>query len=183
MTTEEIRDLSDETEENCLAVNIASYISISQYSLFTNNFYISSETLQISGQVLPHCPSIKFLWVVIEDKLSISAHITSACNKVSRTIWFAKKILHSIPKKPLRCPYFSPVYPHLTYTIEAWGNSSRTKLSRCLKILGSTRNNATYRDLKLFTLNAISQFFALIRIFRYYNFGLGRYFRYKINSP
>ena len=86
MTTEEIRDLSDETEENCLAVNIASYISISQYSLFTNNFYISSETLQISGQVLPHCPSIKFLWVVIDDKsfgicylfqLSISSQLRS----------------------------------------------------------------------------------------------------------
>ena len=175
--------------DNWLCANKLSLnISKSQYSLFTNNVHSSSETLQIRGQVLPQCSSIKFLGVVIDDKLSFSAHITSVCDKVSRNIGFMKKVSHIIPNKPLRCLYYSLVYPHLTYAIEAWGNSSKTKLSRlrrlldrCLKILGSTRNNATYRDLKLFTLNEIYHFFTLIRIFKYYNFGLGRYFRHKFS--
>ena len=99
-----------------------------------------------------------------------------------------KKLSHIILKKPLRCFYYSLIYPHLTYAIEAWGTSSKTKfyrlgrlLDRCLTILGSTINSATYRDHKLLTLNEIHQFFTLIPTFKHYNFGLGRYFRHKIS--
>ena len=125
--------------------------SKSQYFLLTSNYYSRNDSLQIKGQVLTQCSSIKFLEVVINDKLSFSAYIKSSCNKVSANIGLIKKLSHIILKKPLRCLYYSLIYPHLTYAIKAWGNSSKTKLFRlrrllyrCLEILGSTRNDATY---------------------------------------
>ena len=99
--------------DNWLCTNKLSLnFSKTQHSMFTNNFYRSSETLQIRGQVLPQCSSIKFLGVVIDDKLTFSAHITFVC---SRNIGFVKKVSHIIKKKPFRCLYYSLVYPHLTY--------------------------------------------------------------------
>ena len=74
----------DKIDNWLCAYKLSLNISKSLYSLFTNNFYSSSETLHIRGQVLPQCWSIKFLGIGIDDKLSFSAHITSVCNKVCR---------------------------------------------------------------------------------------------------
>ena len=175
--------------DNWLCANKLSLnISKSQFCMFSNFHFNNSSALQIRGQVLPQWSHTKFLGIVIDDKLSFSAHITTVCNKISRNIGFINKLSHFIPKNPLRCLYYSLIYPHLTYAIEAWGNSSKTKLSRlrrlldrCLKILGKESNDSTYHGLKLFTLNEIYQFFTFIRIFKYYSSGLGNYFRYKFS--
>ena len=122
------------------------------------------------GQVLPQCSHTKFIGIVLDDKFSFSVHITNVCNKISRNICFINKLSHFIPKKPLRCLYYSLIYLHLTYAIEAWGNSSRTKFSRlrrpldrCLQILEKENNDSTYHVLKFFTLNEIYQFFTFLR--------------------
>ena len=89
----------DEIDNWLCAIKFSLSIFKSQYSLFTNIHYSRSDGLQIRGQVLPHCSSIKFLGFVIDDELSFSLHITSICNKISRNIGFMKKLLHIISKK------------------------------------------------------------------------------------
>ena len=109
--------------------------SKSQFCMFSYNHFNNSRALQIGGQVISQCSLIKLLGIVIDDKFSFSAHITTVCNKISRKIGFTNKLSHFIPKKPLRCLYYCLSYSHLTYVLEAWGNSSKTKLSRLRRLL------------------------------------------------
>ena len=66
-------------------------MSKSQICMFNTFQYNNSSILQIRGQVLPQCSHSKLLGIVIDDKLSFPAHITTVCNENSRNIDFIKK--------------------------------------------------------------------------------------------
>ena len=73
---------------------------------------------------------IKYLGVIIDNKLTWIPHITHVKNKVSKGIGIMFKAKKILKKNTLINLYHSYIYPYLIYCIEAWGNASNCHLEQ-----------------------------------------------------
>ena len=90
----------------------------------------NSSNVVIGGSILTKIDEIKYLGVIIDNKLTWIPHITYVKNKVSKgtgIMFKAKKILK---RNTLINLYHSYIYPYLIYCIEAWGNASNCHLEQ-----------------------------------------------------
>ena len=71
---------------------------------------------------------IKFIGVILDNKLSWIQHISYVKNKMSKGIGIMYKTRNYINKKALLCLYSSYIYPYFIYCIESWGNASNCHL-------------------------------------------------------
>ena len=71
---------------------------------------------------------IKYLGVILDNKLSWIQHISYVKNKISKGIGIMYKARNYINKKALIGLYHSYIYPYLIYCIESWGNASNCHL-------------------------------------------------------
>ena len=67
---------------------------------------------------------IKYLGVILDNKLSWIQHISYVKSKISKDIGIMYKARNYINKKALLGLYHSYIYPYLIYCIESWGNAS-----------------------------------------------------------
>ena len=86
--------------------------------------------LKIRNESINCVNEIKFLGIILDDKLKFSNHISNVCNKISKICGIFNKLSALLPSEALKTMYFSLVYPHLIYAVEVWGNSNITKLRR-----------------------------------------------------
>lgn len=68
--------------------------------------------------------SVKFLGVIIDNKLTWEPHIIYISKKLSRVIYLLKQLKNHIPIKYLRSAYFAFFQSIILYGILFWGNSS-----------------------------------------------------------
>ena len=66
---------------------------------------------------------LKYLGVIIDDKITWIPHITYVQNKVSKCIGIMFKARSYLKRNALVNLYYSFIYPYLIYCIEAWGNA------------------------------------------------------------
>jgi len=95
------------------------------------NFEISMNGVRIEQTV-----SIKYLGVIIDNKLSWKPKISSLCKKLSQACGVVCKIRHFADIKILRLIYFSLFDSHLQYCIIDWGREHIKHLSgqcKCYK--------------------------------------------------
>lgn len=71
---------------------------------------------------------IKFLGVIIDNKLTWKSHIKYVQSKVSKCIAIINKAKYILNYKSLHMLYCSLVLPHFIYCIEVWGNNYKTSL-------------------------------------------------------
>ena len=71
-----------------------------------------------------------FLGVILDEHLSWKHHILSVSRKISKSIGTIYKSSFCLPKTPLRCLYYSLVYPYLIYCVSVWGSTYQSNLSR-----------------------------------------------------
>ena len=71
---------------------------------------------------------IKYLGVILDNKLSWIQHISYVKNKISKGIGIMYKARNYINKKALIGLYHSYIYPYFIYCIESWGNASNCHL-------------------------------------------------------
>ena len=71
---------------------------------------------------------IKYLGVILDNKLSWIQHISYVKNKISKGIGIMYKARNYINKKALIGLYHSYIYPYFIYYIESWGNASNYHL-------------------------------------------------------
>ena len=67
---------------------------------------------------------LKFLGVIIDEKLSFTRHISYIKNKISKTMGIIIKARKYINKKCIVNLYHSFDFPYLTYCTEIWGKHS-----------------------------------------------------------
>ena len=107
----------------------------SQYVLVTNKkfnleyFKISSNNSEIKRN---EC--IKYLGVLIDDKLCWENHIDNTCSKISKRCWALQSLKNILPSKFLINVYCSLIYSHLCYCIASWGCASKTRLMPLMKL-------------------------------------------------
>ena len=79
--------------------------------------------LVINDIQLTEVKSIKYLGLIIDNKLKWIDHISHVKNKISRGIGIIRKAKAFVNKKCLHDLYYSFIYPYFLYCIEVWGNA------------------------------------------------------------
>ena len=96
---------------------------------------IKSEGVQITrrNENIKETNSIKFLGIIVDNKLKWREHIIYIKNKVSRAIGIIYKAREYANKQTVKQMYYTFVFPYLIYCCEIWGNTSHTYLDPLIK--------------------------------------------------
>ena len=87
-------------------------------------------TLKLHHTKLFESSKIKYLGLILDNKLSWKDHITELCKKLSRAVGMLYKIRQFCPSSVLRSLYFSLFNSHLSYGLVVWGNAKRTLINK-----------------------------------------------------
>ena len=73
---------------------------------------------------------IKYLGVLIDEKLSWKYHIAYVSSRIARNIGIFSKLRHYMSLAQLKQLYYSLIYPYITYAILAWGSTYKTHIKK-----------------------------------------------------
>ena len=102
----------------------------------------SEPCLKLLDKTLKKVDKVKFLGVIIDEKLNWGPHIEHLQNKLKSSILMIKRIHKYIPKAEYMNLYNALFMSHMTYCISCWGGVSHNKLQklfvlqkRCVRLL------------------------------------------------
>ena len=72
--------------------------------------------------------SLKFVGVMINNKLTWKTHVELVENKISKSVVILFKANHSLNSKSLRSTYFALVHQYINYANIAWASTNKTYL-------------------------------------------------------
>ena len=116
--------------------------------------------VRIARHKLKKVDRVKFLGIIIDEKLNWEPHIEHLVNKLNMTIAMlkVKRIAKFIPKSEYRKLYDSLFKSHMNYCISSWGGVSEYKLQnifavqkRCIRLLFGKKfsfNHAGYYEIE-----------------------------------
>lgn len=140
---------------NVLSLNVMK----SNFLFFSNEDHIDVPNVEILGKGLARKKSVKYLGILIDDKLSWDVHIKSVTSKILQGIGVLKRLKSVLPYKSLLSIYYSLIQSHIQYGIVNWGspdtkniNTLNRLVTNCHNILTITSNQSA-KDLKLLTFN------------------------------
>jgi hypothetical protein len=122
-------------------------------------------TLKLHNTKLFESAKIKYLGLILDNKLNWKAHITELSKKLSRGVGLLYKVRHFCPTYVLRSLYFSLFNSHFSYGLAVWGNANRiytdkirSLQKRAIKAINSSLNedidtDRIFYDLKILTLD------------------------------
>ena len=84
----------------------------------------------MGGSIITATNEIKYLGVIIDNKITWIPHITYVKNKVSQGIGIMFIARNYLERNTLINLYHSYTYPYLIYCIEAWGNATNCHLEQ-----------------------------------------------------
>ena len=104
--------------------------------------YGSEKFVKLAEQALTRVDKVKFLGVMIDDKLTWEPQIEHLKDKLNWSINVIKRIMKFIPKSEYHTLYNALFKSHLSYCISCWGGVSDNKLEslfsiqkRCIRLL------------------------------------------------
>ena len=104
--------------------------------------YGSDRTVRIAGHKLKKVDKVRFLGIIIDDKLTWEPHLEHLVKKLNLSIMMLKRITKFIPKSEYMKLYDALFKSHLSYCISSWGGVSEYKLQnifsaqkRCVRFL------------------------------------------------
>ena len=88
-------------------------------------------TLKLNGKTLYESKKIKYLGLIVDDRLSWKFHINELCKKLGRVIGIIYRLKKTnCPKSVLLCIYSSLFQSQLCYGIMAWGSASKNLIEK-----------------------------------------------------
>ena len=90
--------------------------------------------LYMGGSIITATDKLKYLGVIINDKITWIPHIIYVKYKVSKGIGTMFKARNYLKRNALVNLYHSFIYPYLIYCIEAWGNATNCYLKQLYQI-------------------------------------------------
>ncbi len=91
-------------------------------------------TLKLNDTTIYESKKIKYLGIILDDRLTWKYHIAELCKKLSTSIGIIRKIKKLCPKRVQIALYFSLFQSHLNYGACVWGNS-KIALQERLQVL------------------------------------------------
>ena len=141
------------------------------YSM-SQGFLKNSDGSNIRIRNLQQTCCMKFLGVLIDEKLKFGIHCVVLLGKLSRVsaiIWKSRDILS---KSPLRMLYLSLGWSQLTYGVLAWGrgnlvsiNKIKSAQNQILKTIYGYHDNSIYKASNLLTFDETYEWLGLIKLY------------------
>jgi len=95
---------------------------------------------------------IKYLGLIIDDRLSWKFHINELCKKLNRSIGMLYKIRQYCPTTVLKSLYHSLFSSHLSYGLAVWGNADLIYLDKISKLQKRAVRAITFADYRASSL-------------------------------
>ena len=174
---DELLILSDWFRSNKLSLNVGKC----NYMLFTNIRNVEDWLeLKIGRETIKKSETVKFLGLILDDKLTWNQHIKMCSSKVSGSLYALNRIKHLVSRKYLRSLYFAMIFPHISYGITIWGstyNIHKRKLiiaqKRAIRCVAGAKYNETtnplFYQLRLLKLDDLYKMEVAKIIFKYHN--------------
>ena len=129
----ELKNVSKWLSANRLTLNIdkSNFLIISNKRKIDTTVDIKIDNLSVKEK-----DCIKYLGVLIDNKLSWKQHSQYVNMKISKGIGVLAKMRHFVPSDVLKQLYHAFVSPHLSYAVINWGNAPKCatiKLNKSLK--------------------------------------------------
>ena len=126
-------------------------------------------TLKLNGTTLYESNKIRYIGIIMDDRLTWKHHITELSKKLSRSIGIIYKMKTLCPQHVLLSIYFSLVHSHLSYGACVWGTAKDmylNKIRNLQKKVIRTISYAGYKDHSgpLFKQHNILKFDDIIKI-------------------
>ena len=90
--------------------------------------------LKLNNTSIYESHKIKYLGILLDDRLSWKVHLSELSKKLSRSVGMLYRLRHFCPNTVLRSLYFSLFNSHLSYGLPIWGNADRINIEK-IKIL------------------------------------------------
>jgi hypothetical protein len=135
----EIKNLEVWCEKNDLFINKNKTVFMQFSAKKTILDY--SPLLLLEGTSIKECNEVKFLGLIMDNKLDWNSHISSICSKVASGCYLIQRIKDVCNLATAKMIYFAYVHSHISYGIILWGNSAHVGRlfilqKRALRILG-----------------------------------------------
>ena len=124
----ELIKVNDWLKVNKLSVNY----NKTNYIIFTKRKAKFKFNIKLEGHTIERVTNIKYLGVILNEKLHWAPHIHHIKNKISKSAYLISKLRHYVNLDTLKMVYYSLVYSHLIYCITSWGGAPTTVLQPIL---------------------------------------------------
>ena len=124
----ELKKLSLWLNLNRLALNVSktNFVIFRSYQKIPNH----NVTLLMNNRALEQKDHVKYLGVLLDQHLCWKHQIKNIALKVSRGLGIIAKLKPLLRDNLIRTIYFSVVYSHFYYGIQAWGSADKTILNK-----------------------------------------------------
>ena len=126
---------------NKLSLNI----SKTKYMVISN-LPSCNVSIKIQDHVLECVSNIKFLGVILDNKLTFKNHILATTGKIASAVGSMYRVKPFMQSKTLANIYYALVQSHLQYAILAWGSAAASNLSRIKSLQKRAINIITSYD-------------------------------------
>ena len=107
-------------------------------------------------------------------------HIDKICNKVSSGIGIIKKLKSFIGPAILNKIYNAIIYPHIIYSVEAWGSSSKAGIRRLNNLINKAKRHiGSTNNSTLISVENVHKRFCCTRLFKYFILKESNYYHQK----
>ena len=114
---DQLTKIDDWLKSNQLTINY----NKTNFMIFTRKKKISSPlSIRIGQNVINHKTNMKYLGVVIDEKMSWKNRVNYLCSKLAKGCWAISKPRNYVDLHTSRILYYSLIYPHLQYCISSW---------------------------------------------------------------
>ena len=169
----ELSDLSHWISINKLHINYdkTNYMLFypSKSTSYVNDL-VSRKHLLFNNHVIMRVHSVKYLGVMIDEKLSWSSHIDYLIGKVTSLTGILYRNKHFLPLDSKRNIYFALIYSVLTYCIEVYANIPKSSLNpliiKCNRLLRLLQHKA--RRTPLYDLYSTFHTLPIDLLFQYF---------------
>jgi hypothetical protein len=101
-----------------------------RYIVFSYRNNVELPIVELGDNVIQATDSIKFLGVIIDEKLSFQYHVNYISTKLSKSVGILYKLVSFLPPSILRKLYFTLDQPYLCYGIEAWFGTTKNQTDK-----------------------------------------------------
>ena len=91
---------------------------------------------------------IKYLGGLVDKNLTWKYYIDAITTKIIKSIGLISKLRQSIPRHILLYTYQILIHPHLNYGLAAWGQASKTSLSKILILQKKVHDMMYFTDIR-----------------------------------
>ena len=109
---------------NKLSINY----SKSEFLIITKKLFKHKYEIVIENNEIKQKLFVKYLGILIDDKLNWKHQVKQICSKIARGSWALYHLRSYVDKQTMKMLYYNLVYSHLQYCINSWGSASEITL-------------------------------------------------------